>query len=87
MPTFDYKCMICGFTEEYCTNKSVPKDMKPPEVCPKCGKGEMKKQFSATGQSVDIPGGYDYQYGKKAWKRNLSVADQAKVLTGEKDPY
>lgn len=87
MPTFDYKCKECGFTAEYCTNKSVPPSMKPPEKCPECNKGKMEKLFSATGQSVDVIGGYDYQYGKKAWKKNLSQTDQAKVLSGEIDPY
>jgi len=87
MPMFDFKCSECGFTDEFCTNQSVPQSLRPPEVCPKCGKGKLERLFSAKGQSVDIIGGYDYQYGKKAWKRNKSIGDQAKILAGEKDPY
>lgn len=88
MPTYDYKCNECGFMDEYCTGQSVPKAMNPPEVCPKCGKGKLEKQFSVQGQSFDIVGScYMNDYGKHAWKKNMSLDDQAKVLTGNKDPY
>lgn len=94
MPTYDYMCRVCSFVNEYCTNKSMPKSMQPPEdgKCPRCGAGDvanpaMEKQFSPTGISFDVIGGYDYQYGKKAWKKNMNTLDQAKVLAGEKNPY
>jgi hypothetical protein len=48
---------------------------------------EIDVASSVQGISFDVPGGYDYEYGKKAWKRNMSVSDQAKVLEGKKDPY
>lgn len=84
----DYKCDKCNFIDEYNNSFSVPKSMRPPGKCPKCGGGKMKKIFNAAGQSFDIVGYcYNNEYGKKAWKRNLSHGDQAKVLTGEKDPY
>jgi len=87
MPCFNYKCNNCGFTNEYTKSISVPKEMQPPKKCPKCKNGKMERQFSPQGQSFDVVGGYDYQYGKKAWKKNMSVSDQSKVLAGEKDPY
>lgn len=89
MPLFDYKCDSCNVIIEYSTNASLPKDMRPPEdmICPTCKGGKLEKQLSVTGQIHDCPGGYDYIYGKKAWKKHLSLADQAKVLTGEKNPY
>lgn len=87
MSTFDYKCPKCGFAEEYCTNESVPAEMHPPEICPECGKSKLEKLFSPQRQIFDCPGAYDYTYGKKAWKKNLSLDDQAKVIAGEKSPY
>jgi hypothetical protein len=74
---------------EYNTNKSLPAEFRPPEdgKCVECG-GELEKLFSVQGQSFDIVG-YCYmnEYGKHAWKKNLSPVDQAKVLSGDKDPY
>lgn len=87
MPTFNFKCKACGFQDEYCTNNSVPAEMRPPEYCPHCKTGKLEQQFSPQGQSFDCPGAYDYTYGKKAWKRNMSPSDQAKVIAGDKDPY
>lgn len=85
---FDYKCSACGFQEEYSTNTCLPKEMLPPENCPKCKEGKLQKLSSYAGQSFD-PGrySYEYTYGKKAWKRNMSPSDQAKVLAGEIPPY
>lgn len=87
MPAYNYSCTECSFTDEYNTNKSLPAAFHPPEFCPKCGKGKMEKQFSATGISFDVIGGYEYQYGKKNWKRNLSDNEKSKVLAGQQDPY
>ena len=88
MPTWDYLCDKCGYTNEYCTNASLPKEMKPPKKCPECGKGKMKKQFSVQGQSFDIIGScYMNDYGKHAWKKHMNDEDKSKVLTGEKNPY
>jgi len=91
MPNYDYKCNKCGFTDEYIIGKTMAEG-KEPDVCPKCNEGKMERQFSPTKAEADVIGGYDYIYGKKNWKRNLSVADQAKVLSPDingnyKDPY
>lgn len=66
MPMFDFKCNNCGFVKEYSTNKSLPKNMWPPKKCPECNKGELEKQFSVNGQSFDVIGGFEYQYGRYA---------------------
>jgi predicted nucleic acid-binding Zn ribbon protein len=86
MPTFRYKCdnTECDFEDEYITH--IP-SCRAPEFCPECKDGTMEKQLSMKGQSFDCPGGYDYEHGKKAWKKNMSQDDQAKVLQGLKDPY
>jgi hypothetical protein len=91
MSSFDFKCDKCGFTKEYNTSKSLPKEFNPPEdlLCPECHEGKLEKDFvsSVCGISFDVINGYDYEYGKKAWKRNMNINDQAKVLEGKKDPY
>ncbi|MFA5484901.1 MAG: zinc ribbon domain-containing protein [Candidatus Pacearchaeota archaeon] len=81
--THSFKCDNCDFVNEYTLNYE-----KPPEVCPKCNIGKLEKQFSPpTAFDLIGPGFYINDYGKKAWKKNLSVSDSAKVLLGEKDPY
>jgi hypothetical protein len=47
----------------------------------------MERLFSANGISADVVGGYDYTYGKKAWKKNASTIDKAAILAGDQDPY
>lgn len=89
MPLYDYKCDKCEFMDEYNTSISVPKEMNPPEKCPKCQEGNMVQQFSVNQLGIDFigPGFYINDYGKHAWKKNNSLNDQAKILAGEKDPY
>ena len=84
----EYICKNCGFKEEYSTSKSVPKDLNPPEKCPKCnGKIELKNRFYSSFTFDCGPGSYEYEYGKKAWMKNLSETEQAKVLLNEREPY
>jgi len=86
---FDYRCKECGVVKEYFTSPSVPKALRPPEdgKCEECG-GELEQLFSPQGQSFDIIGScYMNDYGKHAWKKNLTPTQQAKVLCGEMDPY
>jgi len=87
MAIVDYCCEACGFKDEYIVSPSVPKEMKPPEKCPKCKDGNFVRQFSPQGIDFDVPGGYSYQYGKHAWKKHMTLNQQAQVLAGEKDPY
>lgn len=94
MPMYDYKCDSCGFQDEYMVTSNAACG-KEPGKCPKCKKGEMKRQFSV-GKSLGIDfvgsGFYINDYGKHAWKKNLSDVDKAKVLSPDangqyKDPY
>jgi len=80
----DFTCEECGFTDEFYTNVgSLPKDMCPPEVCPKCGKGKMVKQFNLTGKV----------FIRRNWKEGKTSEQIADLLnpdpvTGKyKDPY
>lgn len=92
MAIFNYKCKKCNNVFEYHSRESfsVPEDMRLPEdnKC-ECG-GELEKVWDLKGGhgGVDIVGYcYDNYYGKKAWKKNLSQSEQARVLNGERAPY
>jgi len=86
MPFFDYKCNKCGVVTEYLVGSTT--GTPEPTDCPDCGTtNSMTKQFSMTGISSDVVGGYDYEYGKKSWKRTASMSDKAAILSGDKDPY
>jgi len=91
MPINTYKCDKCGFSDEYIESFSVSEDCKHPEKCPECKKGKMEKVFDMAnghgGFDIVGPGCYLNDYGKHAWKKNLSKEDQIKVLKDNKDPY
>ncbi|MFW6219781.1 MAG: hypothetical protein ACOC1O_01580 [bacterium] len=81
--THIFKCNQCDFMNEYTLNYETP-----PDICPKCNEGILEKQFTPT-KAFDLVGSgfYINDYGKKAWRKNMSHDDSAKVLTGEKNPY
>ena len=86
MPIRNYKCTECGVVGEYIIGATT--GIEPPVDCPECGaKDCMEKQFSMAGISGEVVGGYDYEYGKKSWKRSASSMDRAAILAGDKDPY
>lgn len=86
-----YKCSQCGFQEEYIESFSVSKELWHPEVCPKCGRGNLEKVFDMVGGHGGFDcvgqGFYINDYGKKAWKQKMNESDKAKVLSGKKNPY
>jgi hypothetical protein len=88
---FDYKCDHCGKVEEYFDENSisVQPSMRVPEICPKCNVGKLVKLFTVNEhRNFDIIGYcYENVYGKKAINRNMTTAEQASVLLGEKDPW
>lgn len=90
MPINKYKCNECDFTDEYVESFSTSKENWHPENCPKCKEGKLEKVFDMAGGhgGFDIVG-YCYmnEYGKHNWRPKMSKDDQAKVLSGKKDPY
>lgn len=85
MPNYNHKCTECNHVDEvfYFLSKFDENEFMD---CPKCGGKTFKRSISAVG--FDIIGYcYDNTVGKKAWKKNLSPTEQAKVLTRERDPY
>jgi putative FmdB family regulatory protein len=89
MPIFDFKCNECGHTFELLVGCTVT--TKAPDICPACFKGTVEKQFSASGQSFDVVGGFAYEYGRKAWTKQ-SAEQRSTYLTKDangkyKNPY
>jgi len=86
-----YKCTVCDFQEEYIESTSVAKENWHPDHCPKCIGGTLEKIFDLAGHSIGIdfvgPGFYINDYGIHNYKARMSLDDQAKVMSGEKDPY
>lgn len=83
LPTYEYQCQKCNLEFEAFDVK-YDRSNEPME-CPEC-QGSIKKMMSAP--SFDIIG-YCYmnEYGKHAWKKNMSQTNQGHVLAGNKDPY
>lgn len=86
MPTYTHKCTECEHYGELMYSLSEF-DKNETMECPTCGKPTwVRGLFSAPG--FDIKGYcYDNEYGKKAWKKNLSAHQQSQVLTGDRNPY
>ena len=86
MAIYDFKCSNteCDYKDEFIISPSVKDDI--PEVCPKCEKGKLEKQFpNCKNVGVDVIGGYDYQYGKKSYRKNMSAMEQANLLVPNSD--
>lgn len=88
MAMIDFKCLECGFVDEYMTGFSAPQNMKVSDICPKCNKGKMERQFSvSTNVALNFigTGFYCNDYGKKNIGRR-PTSEQAEILNG-KSPY
>ena len=86
MPMFVFKCSKCGFSDEFLVGATT--GSKSPETCPQCSENNsMEKQMSMSGISGEVVGGYDYEYGKKSWRKTGTLADKASIIAGDKDPY
>jgi len=79
MPRFNYGCKSCGNVESH---------FNPPTSCVKCGSSEVGKVFSPpTSLTIDVPGGYEYRDGVRAWRKRMTDSQYAQVLLDERDPY
>src|ERR687884_139902 len=63
MPIYEYRCNVCGHTDEHLQKVSEA----PLTVCPACGKPEYRKQLSAAGFQLKGTGWYatDFKGGGK----------------------
>lgn len=79
MPTYDYKCLNCGFTFEHFQSMTD----QPVKECPKCG-GKAKRLISGgTGLIFRGSGFYITDYKNK---KSESVSKESTKKTSEKDP-
>ncbi len=78
MPTYDYKCLNCGFTFEHFQSMTD----QPVKDCPKCG-GKAKRLISGgTGLIFRGSGFYITDYKNK---KSESVSKESTKKTSEKD--
>jgi len=54
VPIYEYRCLECGFQDEFLQKVSEP----PKTVCPSCGKESFKKLLSAAGFQLKGSGWY-----------------------------
>jgi len=91
MPMLDYKCNECGYINEFYVGPNYKDDI--PDECPECNKGKLEKQFpNCSKVGVDVIGGYEYQYGAKSFRKNMTNEQYAGCLVKDengkyKDPY
>jgi putative FmdB family regulatory protein len=62
MPLYEYECESCTNRFEKIQKYSDP----PPETCPKCGKGPVRKLFSSPAIQFKGTGWYITDYAKKS---------------------
>ncbi len=86
MPFFNYKCKECEKVGEFLVGTTI--GTPEPTDCPECGaEASMTKLFSVAGIGGEVVGGYEYEYGKKSWKRTASMTEKAGILAGDRNPY
>lgn len=89
MAIYTYKCERddCNFIEDYIEGPSISKSEQHPEICPRCKKGKMIKDFlgSVQGQKpFDVPGGYSWS--EKVKKIDRAIAS-GKCNSHNDNPY
>lgn len=87
MPTYRHLCSKCNHIDDTMYSIKVFDENATME-CPKCNEKTWERQFvGTTAFELNGPGWYVNDYGKHAWRNNLSHSDQAEVLLGNRDPY
>ena len=87
MPTYRHSCIKCKHTDDIMYSVRIF-DENAIMDCPECKEHTWERVFVGTGAfRLDGEGWYVNDYGKHAWKKNLSMSDQADVLLDLKDPY
>ena len=73
MPIYEYRCLECGFQDEYLQKVTEPQLT----VCPSCGKETFKKLLSAAGFQLKGSGWYATDF-KNSGAKPAKPADAAK---------
>jgi putative FmdB family regulatory protein len=82
MPIYEYRCNVCGHTDEHLQKVSEA----PFTVCPACGKPEYRKQLSAAGFQLKGTGWYATDFKSTAKKPADKKPDAAKETKAEPKP-
>jgi putative FmdB family regulatory protein len=82
MPIYEYRCNVCGHTDEHLQKVSEA----PLTVCPACGKPEYRKQLSAAGFQLKGTGWYATDFKSTAKKPADKKPDAAKETKAEPKP-
>jgi putative FmdB family regulatory protein len=82
MPIYEYRCNVCGHTDEHLQKISEA----PLTVCPACGKPEYRKQLSAAGFQLKGTGWYATDFKSTAKKSVDKKPDAAKEGKTESKP-
>ena len=80
MPIYEYRCLECGFQDEYLQKVTEPQLT----VCPACGKETFKKLLSAAGFQLKGSGWYATDFknsGAKPAKPAAAAKPEAKGET------
>src|SRR3954464_7939071 len=82
MPIYEYRCNVCGHTDEHLQKISEA----PFTVRPACGKPEYRKQLSAAGFQLKGTGWYATDFKSTAKKSADKKPDAAKEGKTESKP-
>ena len=80
MPIYEYRCSVCGHTDEHLQKVSDA----PLTVCPACGKRKYQKQLSAAGFQLKGTGWYATDFkgsAKKADPKKPEAKTETKTET------
>ena len=80
MPLYEYQCEACENRFERIQKFSDP----PVTVCPKCGKGPVRKLISSPAIQFKGSGFYITDYAKKGTPDSSPSASQSKPTSGDK---
>ena len=85
MPIYEYRCLECGFQDEYLQKVTEPQLT----VCPTCGKETFKKLVSAAGFQLKGSGWYATDFknsGAKPAKPGSAKAQAKSETSGDAKP-
>ena len=80
VPIYEYRCLECGFQDEFLQKVSEP----PKTVCPSCGKESFKKLVSAAGFQLKGSGWYVTDFRNSGGKPPAGGAAGAKAKEKDK---
>lgn len=78
MPIYEYRCLDCGFQDEFLQKVTEPQKT----VCPSCGRESFRKQVSAAGFQLKGSGWYATDF-KNSGAKPTKTADVKADSKGE----